>query len=224
MRRLLPAAGADGAAAALPISPAEAAAGTRPRPPGRPWISLCMVSSIDGTTSVGGGSRGLGSTTDTAMLSALRNVAELIVVGAGTVRAEGYGPPRRAGQRIAVVTNRADLDFSSALFQSGAGLLIMPEDGPDVPVEAIRAGTGVVDLAAACARLDVGVIQAEGGATLNAALADADLIDEINLTIAPLVVGGSGPRLVDGARERRRDMRLVQLLEDDGYLFARWQR
>ena len=63
-----------------------------------------MVASIDGSTVVGGNSAGLSSPTDTAVLAQLRAIADVIVVGAGTVRDEGYGPPRKQGQRIGVVT------------------------------------------------------------------------------------------------------------------------
>ena len=109
------------------------------------------------------------------------------------------------------------------LFTSGAALLILPEDAPPVPVPSIRAGRGDVDLASAIGMLDAQVVQAEGGPTVNAMLAAADLLDEVNLTLSPVVAGGDGKRLVEGAPPLARRMQLTQLCEaDDGFLFARY--
>ncbi len=88
----------------------------------------------------------------------------------------------------------------------------------------MRAGRGDVDLAGALAQLDADFVQAEGGALLNGALAAADLIDELNLTISPLMAGGDGPRVTGGATQLSRRMRLVHVLEDDGFLFTRYLR
>lgn len=206
------------------LSADEAAAGHRPRLAHRPWVALCMVASLDGSTTFHGRSGGLSSPADVALLGALRRSADVIVVGAGTVRDEQYGPPKKAGQRLGVVTNSAALDFETPLFRSGAGFLIMPEDGPDVPVDALRAGHHTVDVAAALAMLDAEVVHAEGGPTLNAALAAADLIDELNLTISPIIAGGDGARVVAGAAALDQRYELRRLLEADGLLFARWVR
>ena len=202
----------------------EAAAGYRPRPSHRPWVALCMVSSLDGSTVADQRSAGLSSPTDAALMSALRRAADVIVVGAGTVRDEQYGPPRKSGQRIGVVTRTGRLPFDSPLFTSGAGFAIMPVDGPAVPIDTVRAGHGEVDLAAALAQLDASVVQAEGGPSLNGQLAAADLIDELNLTISPMIAGGDGDRLVAAAPPLTHDFHLTQLLEADGFLFGRWLR
>lgn len=202
----------------------EAYTAARPRPAGRPWISLCMVSSLDGSTVVEQRSELLSSAADTEVLLTLRSFAQVILVGAATVRIEGYGPPRTPGQRVGVVTSSGDVDLDRPLFTSGAGFLVMPEDGPERPIETVRAGRGRVDLGRAVAQLDADVVQAEGGATLNAALAEADLIDELNLTISPQLVGGDGPRLTTGAAPIARPMELAHLLEADGFLFTRYVR
>ena len=183
-----------------------------------------MVASIDGTTVIDQRSTGLSSAVDQEVLATLRSLADLVIVGAGTVRAERYGPPKKPGQRIGVVSHRGDIDPNLPLFASGAGFLILPEDAPAVQVESIRAGRGELDLAAALAQLDVGFVQAEGGPGLNGALLDADVIDELNLTISPQLAGGDGPRVVSHATAMSRRMRLAHLLEDDGFLFARWVR
>jgi riboflavin biosynthesis pyrimidine reductase len=196
----------------------------RPRPTGRPWLGVCMVASIDGSTVVDSNSRGLSSKTDQEVLLTLRELADVLIVGAATVRIEGYGPPRKRGQRVGVVSRSGNIDASSALFTSGAGFLILPDDAPPTSVDSVRAGRTDVDLAAALAQLDVNFVQAEGGALLNGALAAADLIDELNLTISPMLAGGNGPRVTGGATPLAQRMRLAHVLEDDGYLFTRYLR
>ncbi|MGZ4673261.1 MAG: dihydrofolate reductase family protein [Ilumatobacteraceae bacterium] len=196
----------------------------RPRPTDRPWLGLCMVSSIDGSTVLDSNSRGLSSKTDQEVLLTLRGLADVLIVGAATVRIEGYGPPRKPGQRVGVVSRKGNVDSTSALFTSGAGFLILPDDAPPTPIDSVRAGRGEVDLAAALAQLDADFVQAEGGALLNGALAAADLIDELNLTLSPMLAGGTGPRVTSGPTQLATRMRLVHVLEDDGYLFTRYLR
>lgn len=196
-----------------------------------PWVGLCMVSSIDGSTVVGGKSSELSSTNDMAVLQGLRSIADVILVGAGTVRSEGYGPPRTSGQRVGVITRSGNVDTTLPLFTSGAGFIVTTDhtkvaDGVDV----IRAGGESVDLSAVIERLcevhpSPDFVQAEGGALLNGALLDADLIDEINLTTSPLCVGGSGPRLTTGAADHTARYELAQMVIDDQtFVFSRWLR
>ena len=200
----------------------------RTPPPGRPWVSLCMVSSLDGSTVVDHTSRGLSNPTDQALLLTLRSFADTILVGAATVRKERYGPPKVPGQRIAVVSRSGEMDFTTPLFQSGQGWLVLPEDAPEVPVPSVRAGRGTPDLAQALALLatqhGAKVVQAEGGATLNGMLAAGDLIDELNLTFSPQMSGGDGPRLTVGSPGLVHRMQLAHVIEDDGFLFTRYVR
>jgi riboflavin biosynthesis pyrimidine reductase len=202
----------------------------RPQPAGRPWIELCMVASLDGSTVVDGRSRGLSNPCDTEVVLTLRDLADVIVVGAGTARAEGYGPPRKAGQRVGVVSNSGRVDERSALFSSGAGFLIVPDAAPETTVETVRAGTTSVDLGLAIATLgavagDVAFVHAEGGPQLNGALATADLIDELNLTLSPLLAGGNGPRLTVGGSDVSSAFDLAHLVVDDeSFVFSRWVR
>ncbi len=196
----------------------------RPRPANRPWVALCMVAGLDGSTVVDRSSRGLSNPTDQELFLTLRSFADVILVGASTVRAEGYGPPRLPGQRIAIVSRTGDFDFGLPLFTSGQAVLVMPTDAPEVPVPSVRAGVGGVDIAAALAQLEADVVEAEGGATLNGLLAAADLIDELNLTLSPQISGGAGPRLTSGAPPLSQRMSLAHVLEDDGFLFTRYVR
>jgi riboflavin biosynthesis pyrimidine reductase len=202
----------------------------RPVPGDRPWIELCMVASLDGSTVVDGRSGGLSNPHDSEVFLTLRDLADVIVVGAGTARAEGYGPPRKAGQRVGVVSNSGRVDATSPLFASGAGFLIVPDSAPTTTVETVRAGATSVDLGLAASMLSgvvagVAFVHAEGGPRLNGALAAADLIDELNLTLSPRLAGGDGSRLTVGGTDVSSAFELAHLVVDeDSFVFSRWVR
>lgn len=182
-----------------------------------------MISTPDGTIEVNGRSGPLGGPADQARLLALRDAASVVLVGAGTVRAENYGAPSRGDLRIAVVTQTCRLDFSSPLFSSGAGLVVTTVDGPDVPVESIRHGEGSIDFAEVVADLGPGTIHVEGGPTLNAALLDADLVDAINLTVSPRLTGARGPSWATSPHTTRH-FEIETVESREGFVFARWVR
>lgn len=199
----------------------------------QPWVSLSMIASVDGSTVVDGNSGALSSPTDSAVLVQLRRIADVILVGAGTVRGEGYGPPSKQGQRVGVVTARGEVDMTTPLFTSGAGFIITTVDGAlegSGDIDVLRAGHGRVDLAAAIKRIpelcpDTTVVQAEGGAALNGALLDADVLDELNITTSPVTVGGSGPRISARAADHRNRFDLAQLtLDEHSFVYSRWLR
>jgi 5-amino-6-(5-phosphoribosylamino)uracil reductase len=226
MRRLLPAPADD-------ISVDEAYAAPLGSNTERPWVGLCMVSSIDGSIAVGGTSAQLSSPTDAAVLARLRQLADVILVGAGTVRDEGYGPPRTPGQRIGVVTRSGRLDFAGELFTSGAAFVVTSGSASvDIPsgIDVLRTGRDEVDVAELLQRLPEVVdrsrfVQAEGGAALNGELFAADVVDEVNLTTSPAVFGGDGPRLTSGAAPITHRFDLAHLaVDDESFLYARWLR
>lgn len=206
------------------VTVAEAYGEPRRRTAGRPSVGMCMVASIDGSTVVDGRSTALSSPADRDVLLGLRATADVVLVGAETVRREGYGPPSKPGLRVGVVSRSGRVDTTSPLFASGAGFLVLPEDAPHVEVPSVRAGHGTVDLAGALSMIDGSFVQLEGGARLNAAMLEADLVDEINLTVSPVAVGGTGPRLADGAPDMDRRFALAQVCEEDGFLFLRYRR
>lgn len=225
LRRLLP-------LPAAVVSVRDAYDVDRPSHADRPWVGLCMVASLDGSIAVDGRSGTLGNANDLDVLLTLRSLADLVLVGAGTARGEGYGPPKQQGRRIGVVTDRGRVDLDSDLFASGAGFVITNErtEIDESRVDVLRAGRDHVDISEALTRLDeivpgVRHVQAEGGAMFNASLLDADLIDELDLTLSPHLVGGAGPRLTFGADEAMRRFTLAHLLADDeGFVFSRWLR
>lgn len=198
---------------------------------GRPWVGLCMITSLDGATAIDGRSGGLGNDGDRAVFSALRRAADVVLVGATTAAAEQYRPARRAEQRIGVVTRQGRVDTTTELFTSGSGFLVTAEDGPIFDgVETIRAGRGAVDFAGALGQIAAWpsaprFVQCEGGPTINGALLTAGCVDELDLTVAPLLVGGRGARLATGAADVHAGLRLAHVVTDhDGYLFTRWVR
>ena len=239
-----------------PIDPDRAQrAAARPAPADRPWVLLNMVASIDGATAVDGRSGALGGPTDQAVFGSLRAVADVILVAAGTVRAEGYGPPRPSaarraqreqhGQaavpRLAVVSRSLDLDPSAALFARrddgrDRPLVLTGADAPTHRRAALEevadvrtVGPAGVDLPEALAllgQLGASTVLCEGGPTLNGQLLDADLVDEVDLTVSPLLAGGDALRLIAGAAPTVARHRLAHLWhdEDDDLLFARYVR
>ncbi len=200
----------------------------------RPRIAVCMVSSLDGSIAVAGRSGGLSNPNDAEVLRTLRRHADVVIVGAGTVRDESYGAPVRADQRVGVVTMSGDVDVAGPLFANGNGFLICPTD-TDAPrgVEVLsvaRHGTGI-DITEAVTRLadisgdGIAQVLCEGGARLNGALLEADLVDELNLTVSPLLIGGAGPRLSATDSEVMQRFELAQLIVDaDSMVFSRWTR
>ena len=223
----------------------------RPAPVDRPWVVVGMVASLDGATTIDGRSADLGGPADRVVFRAVRGIADVVLVAAGTARTERYGPVRlgdevraaraAAGRsadapRLAVVTASLDLD-AERLAGDGAPPVVFTTDDADPGRRAAVAehaevrsmGPGRVDLAAALASLrsdGAEVVVCEGGPTLNGALVDADLVDEWCVTLAPVIAGGSSARLVDGAAPvtERADLELASLLEADGVLFGRWLR
>ena len=229
-----------------PIDAAHAAGPQRSPHADRPWVMLNMVASIDGAAAVDGVSRGLSSEPDKAMFGALRAQADVILVGARTANAERYRPARRSGARIAVVSGSLSVDPDLPLFNPPPDLsmtalpLVVTTDGADDGAaerfagraELVRAGTGSVDLLESLRHLGLlgaRVVLCEGGPTLNAGLLAADLVDEVNLTHAPLAVGSHAPRIAsapgDGSPATApRAYALDQVIAHDDVLFVRWTR
>jgi riboflavin biosynthesis pyrimidine reductase len=200
---------------------------------GRPSLRLNMIASVDGATAVDGLSGGLGGPADRRVFAALRSLADVVLVAAGTVRAEHYGP---AAVPIAVVSGRLDLDWDTPFFTAAAHrpLVVTHRRAPgDSAVRASKvadvlvAGESAVDLAVAVVRLGergFGHVLAEGGPSLNGALAGAGVLDELCLTVAPHLVSGAAKRIVVGAPlVPPSALTLRSLCEEDGYLFARYR-
>ena len=198
---------------------------------GAPWVLINMITTVDGATAVAGRSGGLGGAADKKVFAAIRSLADIILVGAGTVRAENYGPPSVAG-RLAIVTSSLDLAPDARVFSDGYRPIIITtanadparrtalEDVSDVVV----AGDTSVDLRAALARFS-GVVLCEGGPSLNGQLITEGLVDELCLSLAPLLASGGSSRIALGADlETPQRMQLHHILEEDEMLFMRYVR
>ena len=186
-------------------------------------VEICMITTPDGAIDVNGRSGPLGGPPDQQRLGQLRRQASVILVGAGTVKAEHYGPPSRSDLRIGVVTRTCNLDFASPLFASGAGFIVTTLDAPSVPVDSVRAGTHTIDFGRIIEQLPHGTIHVEGGPMLNAALCDADVVDALNLTIAPHLVGARGDALTAAPHAPQQfELATTELVE--GFVFLRYER
>lgn len=244
--------GIDALAAYLPPGLAAGSDTRVTAPADRPWVTTNMVASVDGSMTLAGRSGGLGSAADRAVFRTLRSVADAVMAGAGTVRAERYGPVRLSEEHRAARQARGQAPTPALVVVSNSGRLdpdlpmLDPElvgDGP-LPilltcaagesaagrhgdrVEVLVAGEGTVDLRGALRQLvdrGLGVVVCEGGPTLNGALVADGLLDELCLTIAPLLAGGDAGRIVAGVDEQPVELELAHLLEAEGALFARWR-
>jgi riboflavin biosynthesis pyrimidine reductase len=221
----------------------------RPDRGDRPYVLLNMVASADGATVVSGKTRALGSAGDRRLFLLLRTLVDVVLVGAETVRAEGYGPVRAdataqqrrvaAGlaplPRIAVCTRRLDLDWSSAFFTDGPRPFVIAPANADADRLARAAGVADVittpgprvDLPSALRQIraaGVTTVLCEGGPALNAQMVEANIVDELCLTISPVLVGaGGGATIVGDARLARMvGMTLTSVLEEEGFLFLRY--
>jgi riboflavin biosynthesis pyrimidine reductase len=200
----------------------------RTPPPGRPWVAVNMVTSADGATAIGGVSGRLGSTIDSVVFHALRGIADVVLAGSRTVTAERYRPPKPSdamrgrrverGQapspRLAVVSNRGDIDLELPLFgpaADGRTPIVLVASGSitderrqqvsDV-ADVIESGDSTVDLGSALGLLherhEARVVVCEGGSVLNGLLLGGDLVDEWCITIAPMLVSGGSTRAAIG--------------------------
>jgi riboflavin biosynthesis pyrimidine reductase len=193
------------------------------------------IASADGGTAVDGVSGPLGGPADKEVFVAIRAVADAVLVGAGTVRAERYRPARA---RIAVVTASGDLDPGLPVFADPARppLVLTCEACPPerrerlaAVAEVVLAGSTTVDVGGAVAELGArgaAVVLAEGGPSLNGQLVAADLVDEWCLTLSPTLLAGTSARAATGPSPVHAPLRfrLDRLLEQDGLLFARYLR
>ena len=196
---------------------------------GDPWVVINMITAADGATTVGGRSGELGGPADKKVFAAIRSVADVILVGAGTVRAENYGPPS-VPARLAIVSAKLDLAPDARVFSIGYRPIIVTTEDADTTrraalenvADVIIAGTGRVDPRAALRNFS-GVVVCEGGPSLNGQLIADGLVDELCLSVAPLLASGESARIAHGpAPKSPVRMHLNRILEEDEILFFRY--
>jgi riboflavin biosynthesis pyrimidine reductase len=198
-----------------------------------PHLRAGFVASLDGVVSVDGRSGPLGSPADKASFRALRAVCDAVVVGAGTVRDEDYGPVRYGGSAqvwrqehgraerppIVVVSRRGQLDPTAKVFQ-GPVILALPE-GVNAPdgIDVIPT-TDPLELRRSLHDRGFGRLLCEGGPSLLTAMLAAGVVDELFLTAAPALVG-EGNRLLSGPARTTLTLRSL-IVDDPGVLLGRW--
>jgi riboflavin biosynthesis pyrimidine reductase len=227
-----------------------------PPPTGRPHVILNMVSTVDGHATLGGRSGPISGAADRALFHALRLAVDAVMAGAATVRVERYGrivpDAARRESRVArslreeplacIVSGRLTLDAEIPLLADPAARVViltpssasLPAGAAAAEVDYIRAARdGQLDLPAALAelraRFDVRTLLCEGGPHLNAQLLGTGLVDELFLSLSPLLAGGdptSGGealRILAGPSfSPPVELELRGVLEHDSGLFLRY--
>jgi riboflavin-specific deaminase-like protein len=214
----------------------------------RPYVVSNFALTLDGRATIAGRSGPIGSEADTAMLVGLRTRADAVMIGAGTMRAERYGPivpdqaqrerreaeGLRAKPLIVLISGRLDLPWDAPLFTASGGECVIcttseaepPETEAEISV--VRQPDGI-DLAALLEHLrgeqGVRALLTEGGPRLHAQMIEQGLIDELFVTHAPKLAGGEGPTLATGLQEAERTLELAWLLHEEstGELFGRYR-
>jgi riboflavin biosynthesis pyrimidine reductase len=223
----------------------------------RDWVGsggvrVNFIASADGAVSAGGRSAGLQTPGDNRVFAALRDLADVVLVGARTAQTEGYGPVHPAGERlakrrrfslpdalpIAIMSRSLHVDPAAPLFTEATGatrtiVLTCAAGDADVrrqldsTADVVVCGDDDLDLAAAIAALrERGHTRllCEGGPSLFASLAGAGLVDELCLSLSPLLVGPGPGRITGGAEwAEPHSLTLAALLEEDGALFCRYR-
>jgi len=199
-------------------------------PQGEPWLRVNFVSTADGAAQGSDGvSKSINNAADKRVFDALRRQADCLVVGAGTLRAEGYDVPqlplvvvsRSAGLpptlrdaprgRILMATVASADGLAEVRDQLGEdNVLVLGEDEIDLPaLKTALAERGWVDQLC------------EGGPSLFADMLAAGVVDELCWTIVPRLTGGDAVRIATGA-DVDVALRPALLLEQDGTLLGRW--
>ena len=226
MRRLLPIDGPDGADLAALYAP----------PAGR-HVRANFVVSTDGATTVGGTSGGLSSEADRNLFHLLRSFSDVVLVGATTAKRENYGGARNYDGRvpvIAVVSRSLDLDPGARLFAETTvrpwvlTVASAPADrraALSSVAHVVEAGEHSVDVPTALDLLSAAGLDhvlCEGGPHLLGDVVAAGALDDLCLSVAPVLAGAAGERLLAGLPlDPPVPLRIEHLLEDEGTLFLR---
>ncbi len=222
-------------------------------PPDRssPRVRANFVASVDGSATAAGRTRDLGGPADLLVFDLLRRLCDVVVVGAGTVRDEGYGPMRLDDDAVAwrraaglpdhpvfaIVSGTLGLDPTSGVFTDApVRPVVLTHDGAPRDARArlgevadvVSCGRDLVDprlLVRALVERGLTQIHTEGGPALFGDLVAADVVDELCLTVSPNFEGGAGPRIV-AAREAMalKGLALDHVLLADDMLLTKWSR
>lgn len=214
------------------------------------WLRMNFISSIDGAVTLQGRSGALGDAADHRVFDLLRRPADAILVGAGTVRLEGYGAMRLGGDAVAwrrtqglpphpvfvLVTRSLNLDPDSTVFTDAPvrPVIYTVSDAPHGRRGALAAVADVVDaghsdIDPTRVREDLAArglrhVHAEGGPSLFGSFLAAGAVDELCLTVAPTLVAGNAGRIARTENDVPTGMRLGAVLRADNELLLRYTR
>ena len=214
-----------------------------------PWLRVNFVSSVDGAATVDGVSGGLGDDADHRVFDLLRALCDVVIVGAGTVRAESYGPMRleqpSADRRIArglpphpvfaIVSHGLGLDPASRIFTDAPvrPIIITTDAAPrdrrhmlQAVADIVIAGVHELDPVAMTAALaERGLTQqhCEGGPSLFGTLIAAGVVDELCLTVSPQLAAGDAKRIAAGALAHPGELTLGHVLVSGDTLLLRYE-
>jgi riboflavin biosynthesis pyrimidine reductase len=218
--------------------------------PTGPGLRVNFVTSVDGAVEIEGVSKGLQNPPDNRVFTLLRQFPDALLVGAGTLRQEGYGavrldPARRAWRtergldpypRLVVASRRLDLDPSNPALATAPlrpVILTCAASPPDLRTslasvaDVLVHGDDEVDLRSALADLrerGMATLLSEGGPHLLGSLTAADLVDEVCLTVSPLLAGPGAGRITAGPPSAVRDLVLAHLLYAEDAILLRYAR
>ncbi|MBG0739468.1 pyrimidine reductase family protein [Paeniglutamicibacter antarcticus] len=223
--------------------------------PAEARVSFNFIASLDGAATVEGRSGGLGSAADQRIFKLLRRHADVVLLGAATVRAEGYEGDlldseaqrwrvrhgKAAHPTVAIVSGSLRLDPESDFFTRAPvrPLIFTTGTAParqrkalERVADIVSAGTRELDIDAVVAELTsrgLNGIHSEGGPHLFGSFEDAGRVDELCLSLSPLLVGGEGPRISNALSQGNpatapQGMRLAHVLHSGEMLFLRYLR
>lgn len=198
-----------------------------------PWVRCNMVMSLDGAVvDSEGKSAGLGTDADKRVFLAVRRDSDVILVGAGTARTEGYRPTTVP---IALVSNRLNLDQSMPVFTQATSdtpptLIITSQKAADQAPSWLAAHSTIipcgdthVDLSIAIQELHargLDRIHCEGGPALLTSLLESELLDELLLTVTPLLLGGGATMITSSLGKIQGEY--TQVRTDEGTVLMRF--
>ena len=175
------------------------------------WVRANMIISQDGHfVGPSDSSRDLANEADLKLLLLLRALSDAVLVGANTARVESYRQPKqrpefeflnRPAPRLVIVSASLDFDLTSNLFHGGAYRTLVVNAGDNVPSQELLDSADVVSvkndqdfattLITTLKTLDLPKVTCEGGPSLLAQLLKAQVVDEYDLTVSPVIVGGT---------------------------------
>ncbi len=212
----------------------------------RPYLACSFISTLDGRATIDGSTEVLGFPADARVVMRLRTFADAVIIGAGTMRVEQYDRmipvPRLRQYReqiglpedplTVIVSGSLDLPWEAGLFTDGHGRVLIATTSPDSPpatataVEVLRYD-GRVDFDSLLTHLaedrGVGVVVCEGGPTVLHALVEEGVVDDLFLTLNPVLAGGGERSLMRGALPQPVAAELTWAFEVEGELFTRWR-